>query len=185
MLLMDLKIGGCALPMPVRKNPITVTVMVSPMNRNSLFRVIFLIALSISWATGLQAKVYRWVDENGGTIYSQTPPPGQVEAETIAPPPPPPTDANETWENLNQQWQEMQDREDARKDQKEEATKGQENQEARTKNCQAAQYNLERLVDGRFRMRIKEPDGGYRRLPAEERQARIEKARQVIQDNCD
>jgi len=155
------------------------------MNRNSLFRAILLIALIISWVTSLEARVYRWVDENGVTIYSQTPPPGQVEAETIAPPPPPPTDANETWENLNQQWQEMQDREDARKDQKEETTNKEETREARAKNCEAAQHNLKRLVEGRFRMRIKEPDGGYRRLPAEERQAKIEKARQVIQDNCD
>ncbi len=155
------------------------------MNRNSLFRAILPIALSISWITGLEAEAYRWVDENGVTIYSQTPPPGQTEAETIKPPPPPAMDSNETWNNLNRQWQEMQDREDARKDQKEETTDEKETQEARARNCQAAQRNLKRLVEGRFRMRIKEPDGGYRVLPAEERQAKIEKARQVIEDNCD
>ncbi len=155
------------------------------MNRNSLFGAILLIALSTSWITSVEARVYRWVDENGVTIYSQTPPPGQVGAETIAPPPPLPTDENGTWKNLNQQWQEMQDREDARKDQEEETTSDEDVRDVRARNCKAAQYNLKRLVEGRFRMRIKEPDGGYRRLPAEERQAKIKKARQVIQDNCD
>lgn len=156
------------------------------MNRNSLTRIILPIVLSISGITGLEAEVYRWVDENGVTIYSQTPPPGQVEAETVAtPPPPPPTESNETWDNLNQQWQGMQDREDTRKDQKEQTAKDQKRLEARTRNCKAARYNLERLVEGRFRMRVKEPDGGYRVLPAEERQAKIEKAEEVIRESCD
>jgi hypothetical protein len=159
--------------------------MVSPMNRNSLSRAILPIALSISGITALEAGAYRWVDENGVTIYSQTPPPGQVETETIAPPPPPPADPNETWENLNRQWQEMQDREDARMDRKEQATKDQERQEARATNCEAARHNLKGLAEGRFRIRIKEPDGGYRVLPAEERQAKIEKAQEMIRENCD
>ena len=155
------------------------------MHRNSLLRIFLSTAVGFTWITGLEAEVYRWVDENGVTIYSQTPPLGQVEAESITTPPPPPTDPNETWEDLNRQWQEMQDREDARKDQKEEAAKEAKNQAARAKNCRAAQYNLQRLVGGRFRMRIREPDGGYRFLPPEERQAKIERARQMISENCD
>lgn len=155
------------------------------MNRNSLPRIIIPVVLSISGVTGLEAEVYRWVDENGVTIYSQTPPPGQVEAETIAPPPPPPTEPDETWKNLNRQWQEMQDREDARKEQKEEAAKEQERQEVRARNCKAARQNLKGLTAGHFRMRIQEPDGGYRMMPAEERQAKIEKAREMIRKYCD
>ena len=79
----------------------------------------------------------------------------------------------------------MRDREDSRKDQEEQAAEDQARQEARDKNCKAAQYNLKRLTEGRFRMRIKEPDGGYRVLPAEERQAKIEKAQEMIRKNCD
>ncbi len=40
--------------------------------------------------SGLDAAVYRWLDENGQVVYSQVPPPGQVQAEKIrvnAPPP--------------------------------------------------------------------------------------------------
>ena len=155
------------------------------MNRNSLTRIILPMVLCIFWIAGVEAEVYRWVDENGVTIYSQTPPPGQVEADTITTPPPPSADSNETWENLNRQWQEMQDREDARKDQEEQAAKDQASQEARRRNCEAARHNLDGLAEGRFRMRIKEPDGGYRVLPAEERQAKIEKAQEMIRKNCD
>ena len=36
-----------------------------------------------------QARTYRWTDESGGIVYSQTPPPSGVEADIIDTPNPP------------------------------------------------------------------------------------------------
>jgi hypothetical protein len=35
------------------------------------------------------ATMYKWVDANGKTIYSDQPPPGNIKSEIIKPPPPP------------------------------------------------------------------------------------------------
>ena len=50
---------------------------------------LLLTLLLLAGAAG--AKVYKWRDANGQVVYSQTPPPPelQTEAETVAPPPPP------------------------------------------------------------------------------------------------
>ncbi len=40
-------------------------------------------------ATSAGATMYKWVDANGNTIYSDQPPPGNVKSEVIKPPPPP------------------------------------------------------------------------------------------------
>ena len=41
------------------------------------------------------ARMYKWVDEDGNTQYTQSPPPGDIESEVIKPPPKVDTEAAE------------------------------------------------------------------------------------------
>ncbi len=43
-----------------------------------------------------EARVYKWVDESGKVVFSQTPPPGQIQAEEIEVDAPPPATPAET-----------------------------------------------------------------------------------------
>ena len=65
----------------------------------------------------IQAGVYRWVDENGVTVYSQVPPPVDVQKKQMEAPPPPPVTEKEAWEEVNQDWKKMRDRQDIVKEQ--------------------------------------------------------------------
>ncbi len=52
--------------------------------------LVFCIITILSYATFVDARVYRWTDKNGELVFSQTPPPENIEAEKIeidAPPP--------------------------------------------------------------------------------------------------
>ncbi|HKK16999.1 MAG TPA: DUF4124 domain-containing protein, partial [Gammaproteobacteria bacterium] len=45
------------------------------------------ILLALLVSSNALAAMYKWVDENGEVHYTQTPPPGDIQAETIKPPP--------------------------------------------------------------------------------------------------
>ncbi|MCP3870647.1 MAG: DUF4124 domain-containing protein [Gammaproteobacteria bacterium] len=153
-------------------------------NHRLLQSVVFATTVTV-WFPGLEAEVYRWVNEQGVTVYSQTPPAEPRETEKITPPPAPPGTQDETWSDLNRQWQAMQDREDTRKDTESDLSKQRKREESRATNCQAARNNLEGLDQGIRRIRVEEPDGTVRRLTREEQQSRMEEARKMIRENCD
>jgi hypothetical protein len=141
----------------------------------------FLIAclLIAAPATG---KTYRWVNEEGVTVYSQTPP-AEGEAEVLRPPPPPPTGAatrtpvQERLEELEAQRaeQEKKAREQARAEQE---------RQRREANCRAARRNLEAL-QGPPRRLYATAGGEFQRFTEEERQARIEEAREQVEVFCE
>jgi len=149
-----------------------------------MFKIRFLIPTIIALliCTSLAAKSYRWVDENGVTVYSQSPPPSGAATEIKAPPPPAisPEDAQR---KLDAQKQKLADlREDRELKQKEAGEK-----EAKIKkqksNCAAAQQNLAGLI-ARPHARQRGADGQYRYVTEEARQKKIETAQKYIQKNC-
>ncbi len=140
------------------------------------------IALLISFVA--QAKMYRWVDEKGSTVYSQKPPPSG-QATEIAPPPPPATNSHEQeTQRLNKAWQEMQDREEARDEAETKERETAETIKRKQKNCQAARYNLDMLQGSTNRL-IKQADGEYKRFTQEEREAQISEVQQKIEEFCE
>jgi hypothetical protein len=123
------------------------------------------------------------VDEKGVTHYSQIAP-SSGNFETIEAPAPPPASGQDTVDNLNQQWQQMQDREAARKEKAESEKTEQDHEALRQANCQTAKHNLE-VLQGPPNRLIKTAEGGYRRLTEEERQERIDQAKEVMEKSCD
>ncbi|SDO09283.1 DUF4124 domain-containing protein [Pseudomonas jinjuensis] len=127
----------------------------------------------------MAAQVYKWVDEKGVTHFSAQPPEGTNAAAintNTAPPkatfPLPPAPAPQP------------PRDDKQKAVDEKVRRDVARQEAeRSKYCAGLRNNLAQLKNNP-RVRIEE-NGEMRRIPEEERQARIVQAERDIRENCD
>jgi len=131
----------------------------------------------------IQAGVYRWVDENGVTVYSQVPPPVGVQKKRIEAPAPPPVTEKEAWEAVNQDWKAMHDRQDIIKEQATADSERAEKTQNEEKNCAIAQRTLEELENS-GRKRVKTADGKIQRMSAKERQEQLTKAREMESQYC-
>lgn len=143
-------------------------------------KLALLLALMVSAMA--QAEIYRWVDENGVTIYSEVPPPdGEADRVKIAPAPS--TTPEEAQRPLKAEMQTLEDyREDrqlaSQKRQKEELDR-----QLHEENCRNAKDNLENLITASRRL-VQMPDGSYVRLTEQERQQRMDEARKHIDEFC-
>jgi len=135
-------------------------------------------------AMGLaQAAMYKWVDENGVTQYTQYPPPNR-KVEVVAPPPPPAEDPQEAQKKLEATLQKQNEQRETATTAGEEQAKTAEQAKLREQNCQTARSNLEKLTTG-GRKRVIGADGVASYLTEEDQQARIDKAKKQIEEFCD
>lgn len=130
-----------------------------------------------------QAAMYKWVDENGVTQYSQFPPPAR-EYQTVVPPPPPAEDPEGAQQQLEQLLQKQDEAAKARTETAEKEQKAAAAAERRKENCRIARSNLEKLNTSGGR-RIIGPDGVAYYQTEEERQQRIAEAQKHIDEFCD
>lgn len=121
------------------------------------------------------ATVYQWVDENGVTVYSQTPPLSGDAREIATPSAPNNTAAKGKLHDMRQQADNL--RED-RLLKKEDKTKKREEALRKKSNCEAARQNLTNLQGLGRRLY------GGKRLTEEERQQKIEEAQKQIKESC-
>lgn len=130
------------------------------------------------------AEIYKWTDANGEVQYSQVPPPGGVKSEEIQGAPPPLEDAPDTTgESLQEQVDAMnEDLAEQEKAEKKEAL-GKEIDDAYERNCTTATNNLAKLQEG-GRKRYLMPDGQVTHLTEEQRQQRINEAKDQIDEFC-
>lgn len=138
------------------------------------------------WLAGFglaHAAMYKWVDENGVTQYTQYPPPSR-EYQTLVPPPPPAEDPEGAQQQLEGLLQQQDEASKARAETGEQEQKAAAAAERRKQNCQAARTNLELLTTGGHR-RITGPDGIAYYPSEEERQERIATAQKQIEEFCD
>ena len=121
-----------------------------------------------------QAKVYRWVDENGKVVFSQMPPPAHIEGEEIQVNAPPPATAPE------------QEGEDAA-EKVSEKEKGNPalDPELRRENCEKSKKSLELLESAGPDVRFIIEDGKPVKLSREERELKSKEARAGIKAYCD
>jgi len=119
-------------------------------------------------------KVYKWVDAEGNTQYTQTPPPPSVQTDTVhlpTDPPPLPAAADST---------------DAPPAAAGNAPDNKALQEqARARNCQIARQNLETMTtNSNIAMPDPNANNKLKVLNDEERLAAIEKAKQQVTEFC-
>ena len=128
-----------------------------------------------------QAATYRWVNEQGVTVYSQTPPPsGQA---TVIPPPPPPATGAPIRPPIEEQLKQIEAQKAERQQREAKAADEKKRQTIMDANCRNARHNLE-VLEGPARRRFAENGGEYQRLTEEERQKRIELAKENIKQFC-
>ncbi|WP_428603431.1 DUF4124 domain-containing protein [Sedimenticola sp.] len=142
-----------------------------------IIRLLLPLLLAISCIGVAEARMYRWVDENGTTVYSQSPPPSGKAAEIkvhVAPPAPPKSDATRT-PNADEA------KPEADSPSKEEIAAS---NKIKSENCTAARYNLN-LYTNLGKKLVKTPDGLYKRLTEEERQQKIKDSQNQIKEFCD
>ena len=133
-------------------------------------------------ASASSAQTFRWVDENGVVSYSQTPPPSG-KAETVEIRPTPQQDPGAAKARLNRLRQQLEDREEDRQLARESQQKTAAESAKREKNCQAARDNL-RNLEGLGNRLLHTSNGEYVRLTEDERQTRMQTARDNIKSYC-
>lgn len=127
-------------------------------------------------------QTYRWVDENGVVSYSQTAP-ASIEAETLNIKPQSQTDSAEAKRKLNRLRQQLEDKREDRKLAGEAVKKSQQEESLRKNNCASARANLQGMERLGSRL-LKTSDGKYLRLTEEERQKKLQAAKEQIKIHC-
>ncbi len=133
-------------------------------------------------AAPLHAVTYKWVDENGTVVYSQSRPPAGVPYETIDTGRPRPPAAVPKKKPASSFLEQVEQEKKARAKEQLIRQDMQKSEELRRKNCEAARKDLEAYTAFR---RFRKPDGSVVRLDDEERLKKIEEAKQAIKDFCD
>ncbi|MEQ8428078.1 MAG: DUF4124 domain-containing protein [Gammaproteobacteria bacterium] len=151
------------------------------MNKIKLLQTLVLV-LAMSVAFSAQAKMYKWVDEDGVTHYTQTPPPGDIESKTIKPrtgPAPKAADKKDNSIGKNQK-----DKDDKKKAEAESDDGISDAEyEAQVKQaCESARKSYQSYQ--RPRVNIQNEDGSYRVAGEEERQAGLKRAQDAINKYC-
>ncbi len=141
---------------------------------------LFLVLLTC--ATNVSANVYKWVDEDGETHYSQIPPKEQ-QVELIKAPPPPAIDPNKAQQQLDQLIEQQSADRKAQDEQRKQAVRSAEQENIRQQNCQTAKRNLQQYQDNPGRRSIDE-DGNVVHLKEEDRQQKIKQQQQSIKEFC-
>ena len=140
--------------------------------------ICFFFALVFAVA-GVQADtvIYKWSDNSGKVIYSQTPPPSGTPFEVVKQEAPVPL--GNAANNSNQQLSSVRP---SRSEQRAEQERIAQSEQIRQENCAQAQTNLSSLTS-RGQVTIKEGEL-YRKLTEEERQQRITEAQSQIDEFC-
>jgi Domain of unknown function (DUF4124) len=127
------------------------------------------------------AEMYKWVDENGETHYSQNPPVEDVQVETIAPPP------RVNSEDANQSLSKTKEKADSLREERLTAKENKEKEKMEAQQlkeqCQQLKQRLTSL-QVRPRANKKDENGNLVRMTEEERQSDIEKTEKDIKDKC-
>lgn len=151
---------------------------IGPLIRLAVFAVGLL--LVTTWPA---AQPYRSVDENGETVYSQSPPEGGAATQVEIAPAPPAAQFDAARTRLQQQLESEVDAAAAESKAAGEQTKAAEQAALRQKNCEGARQNLNTLQTLGAR-RLRQPDGSVAPVPADERARMISEAEKQITENC-
>lgn len=127
------------------------------------------------------SAMYKWVDDEGNTVYSQTPPPAGISASKMRPPPPPADpNAQKQLNQLKQRLEDAQEDRDLARSKRESHTR---EQDRRAENCRRAKANMQQ-IEQRSRQLEHDGKGHYQRLTPTQKAARIAEYQEVIAKDC-
>ena len=144
--------------------------------------VLLLGAILFAVSLSAHAALYKWVDADGVTQYTQTPPPSGRFQELHSAPPPASRSISE--QQPAEASPEEQDAPAATAETPPQDDQSQvEQQAAREQNCHLARERLSQL-ENHARLRYKAADGSVRVMSEEEKQAKLTETRTMITESC-
>jgi len=149
-------------------------------------KLLLVISLCISAAllqSPARGEMYKWTDAAGEVQYTQFPPSGGIKAEKIQGAPPPADDPDKINEKLQNEIDAMDEARTKQEAASKEKSLRKEIDEAYERNCISSRNNLAKLQEG-GRKRYLTPDGQVIHLSEEERQQRINEAKDQIDEFC-
>jgi hypothetical protein len=136
-------------------------------------------------ATAPVRATYKWVDENGQTVYSQTPPPaGTKAAERIKAPPRPSTDPGSAAQKTRDDAAAFNERREEKKTGEQDQKKMQQVEAERKQQCEQMRQDVETLTTRPVVRRTPEGGGEPVVLTAEEREADVKEMRERLKQHC-
>jgi hypothetical protein len=138
--------------------------------------LLFLVSLCLP----VQAEMYKWVDEQGVTHYSQQKPPAGVDVNTVKPPPK--VDTESAVRALEQKQQQFKERGEAEDKKAAAAQKAQQEMALKKSNCEKAKARV--TSTQRPRVNTVDAEGNSVRLGEAERQKRLDEARKALKEHC-
>jgi len=131
------------------------------------------------------AEIYRWIDDQGHVVFSQSPPQGERDATIVNLPPDPPAESQkEAQEELDEQMKQLNEADEKRMLQKEAAAKKRAEAKYDSQQCANARKNLEIINNRPPQTLFQRADGTYMRLTPEERAEQIRQATDIIEKYC-
>jgi hypothetical protein len=127
-----------------------------------------------------QAEMYKWVDAQGNTHYTQSPPPDDIQYSTVAPPPK--VEPGQANERIQRQKQIVDTIQKQRSAAQEEQRLVDEDKQAREQNCKLGRDRLASYE--RPGVMLPQPDGSRIRATEEQRQEQIKISREMIAEFC-
>lgn len=146
-----------------------------------IYRVLLLTS-SVIMCNLASAEMYKWVDADGNTHYTQSPPMGDVSVETIKPPPSR-VDTEAAKKAIEMQKKTLDKIRDDRISAEEEKEKKEEEILAKQQKCKQAKKRLTSYQQ-RPRVSIENPDGTTRIMSEDERQSEINISKDNIKTFC-
>ena len=132
----------------------------------------------------LMAQAYRWVDDQGNTVYSQLPPPDDRTVKNITPPPPPAESPEEAQKKLDGEINQLNEAGKKRAVEKQYAAKKQADVKYNRQQCDNARMNLEAISNRPPQTLFQTGDEDYRRFTPDQRAAQIKQANETIKKYC-
>lgn len=129
----------------------------------------------------VSAEMYKWVDADGQTHFTQEPPPPGVEGQAVKPPPPPASpdlrkDTTQKWETYVKDANQQRDKA-AEAEKKAEADKAFMEENCRRAKISVESYSVPHAL-------IQEPDGSRKRITEDERQQGLKEAQDRVDKYC-
>ncbi len=148
-----------------------------------LSRIMIVIICLASFVTTVEARMYKWVDSEGVTQYSQSPPVSGTAKEIAPPPLPSATRKMQKSTTANADSNVKNADKSATKEKDASASDIAESEKIRKNNCSIAKSNLD-LYTNLGKKLLKTPDGLYKRLTEDERQEKIKQSEESVKEFC-
>ncbi len=150
------------------------------MRLTSFSAQILLLVVISQYTSVSSAEMYKWVDADGNTHYTQSPPPGDIEGTTVKPPPKiDPDHAKKQLENRQKLLQEVRDSRNKKAEKK-----NQDKQDAEQRRAACEQSRVSLASYQRPRVNKVDSEGNRVRITEEQRQENIANAKKQVAELC-